>query len=399
MTLLRRYYEIPPTAGLPTKWRDWLPCHNDLALQVSQLFKLPPLQLTCSGTAALVIALTTLKRNAPERHYVIIPAYTCPLVALAIHHCGLKIKLCDLSSHSFDFDFGQLASLMDEQVLAVIPTHLGGRVADIARAVALAKPYNITIIEDAAQALGAQVGIYGDIVFYSLAAGKGLTLYEGGLLTSRHEQLHNQLEQTAKTIIPRDRKWELTRTLELFGYTLLYNPFGLYFAYGNPKRKSLKQHQLIEAVGDDFDFDLPLHKVSHFRQNVASNSVKRLPQFIQDTTQQALSRVNQLQQIRGLQVLTDNEGQQGTWPFMMVILPTGKIRDDILQALWAGPLGITRLFIHALSDYTYLESIVPKTSAPNAQNLANQMLTISNSLWLNDDQFQFICQIIEKHIA
>lgn len=399
MTLLDRYYEIPPTAGLPTKWRDWLPSNSDLTQQISQLFNLSPLQLTCSGTAALVIALTTLKQNSPDRQYVIIPAYTCPLVALAIHHCGLKIKLCDLSANSFDFDFDQLSLLMNEQILAVIPTHLGGRVADAARVATLAKPYNITIIEDAAQALGAETGQHGDIVFYSLAAGKGLTLYEGGLMTSHNEQLRNQLAQTASAIIPNDKKWEITRSIELFGYTLLYNPFGLYFAYGNPKRKSLKQHQLIEAVGDDFDFDLPLHKVSHFRQNVACNSSKRLPQFIRDTTLQAEKRISQLQQIEGLQVLTDNTGLQGVWPFIMVILPTAEIRDTILQALWAGPLGVTRLFIHALPDYSYLESIVPKTTVPNAQKLAHQMLTISNSLWLKDEQFQVIYQTIKKYIA
>ena len=125
------YYENPPTAGLPLKWSDWWPAGQSLTSRVSEQLHLPPLQLTCSGTAALIIALTTLAQQQSQRKTVIVPAYTCPLVALAVHHCGLQLQLCDLKPSSIDMDIAQLSTLLNEQVLAVIPTHLGGRVTDV----------------------------------------------------------------------------------------------------------------------------------------------------------------------------------------------------------------------------------------------------------------------------
>ncbi|WP_392564482.1 aminotransferase class I/II-fold pyridoxal phosphate-dependent enzyme [Orbus wheelerorum] len=237
---IKHYHENPPTAGLPIRWHDWFARNKDLSKCIEALFNLPPLSITCSGTIALVVALKTLAKDNPNRKCVIIPAYTCPLVALAINHCGLKIILCDVAKNSFDFDFEKLALLLNDQVLAVIPTHLGGRIANVAAVKKLTISYNITIIEDAAQALGAEVGKEGDIIIFSLATGKGLTMYEGGLLTANTPELRQKIAETIRQI-PRNIYWEIKRTIELAGYTALYNPLGLYFAYGIARRKALKK--------------------------------------------------------------------------------------------------------------------------------------------------------------
>ena len=171
--MMKRHYENPPTAGLPLTWRDWLPAKQPLATIASEFLQLPEVEITCSATAALVITLSCLAQYQPQRKTVIIPAYTCPLVALAIHHCGLRIQLCDLQADSIDFDIEQLASLINDDVLAVVPTHLGGRVTDVQTIKQLVQNHQITVIEDAAQAMGADVGHYGDVVIFSLAPVKG----------------------------------------------------------------------------------------------------------------------------------------------------------------------------------------------------------------------------------
>lgn len=392
------YYENPPTAGLPLKWRDWLPTQQSLPDSVSTQLNLSPLQVTCSGTAALIVALTTLAQQHPQRKTVIVPAYTCPLVALAIHHCGLQIQLCDLKPDSIDLDTAQLTTLLNEHVLAVIPTHLGGRVTDVGTVKQLAQPYQISVIEDAAQALGAEVGKHGDVILFSLAAGKGLTMYEGGLLTAADTQLRRSLQTTANRLLPLQLKWEALRTLELLGYTALYNPTGLHFAYGHGRRKALRQQQWIAAVGDDFDFAIPLHRVSRWRQNVAANALQRLPTFLYTLQQQAQQRIQQLQSITGVQVIIDQHGQ-GVWPFLMVLLHTGQHRDAVLNQLWASPLGVTRLFIHTLAQYDYLRPIVPAIAMPNAEDFAARMLTITNSPWLTDAQFSRIAEVIQNTVC
>lgn len=395
---MARHYEVPPTAGLPPSIRDLFTSGGDLADMASRIMGLPSPQIECSGTASLVVALSALK-NISTRSEVIIPAYTCPLVPIAVAHCGLQVRLCDLASDSFDFDMRQLASLTNENTLAILPTHLGGRVADVAAVKKLADPFGITVIEDAAQALGADVGKHGDITFYSLAVGKGLSTFEGGLMTTNKSDLRQLLLKTSQDIIPSDLPFELRRCVELTGYTFFYNPAGLHYVYGQPRRKALRTNRPEEAIGDVFELDIPLHSVSKWRQQVGASAMKRLPEFIEKTTQQALTRANRLDAISGIKVILDKNDAQGVWPFQMVLMPDRATRDKALKTLWPSPLGVTRLFMHALPDYAYLEKIVPATSAPNARDFANRMLTLSNSLWLDDNRFEKICQTLQRAVV
>ena len=61
-----------------------------------------------SGKAALMLALSALKRLSPDKNEVIIPAYTCYSVPAAILKADLKIVLCDIDASTFDFDYNSL---------------------------------------------------------------------------------------------------------------------------------------------------------------------------------------------------------------------------------------------------------------------------------------------------
>lgn len=396
-----RLREVPPTAGLPLRWRDFLPTRGrSLEDGIAALLHLPPVQIECSGTAALVVALTALKRDSTRRS-VVIPAYTCPLVALAITHCGLKPVLCDLRKDHFDMCQQTLESLCGEDTLAIIPTHLGGRVADIVSVKNIALRFGASVIEDAAQSLGATwqgqpVGAMGDAGFYSLAVGKGLTLYEGGVLVARDEGLRRRLHETSKQIAPYRLTWEIRRLLELAGYAVLYRPLGLRLAYGAPLRRALQKGRLIEAVGDDFSADIPAHRVGAWRRAIGANALDRLPAFLAELSAQAATRKKKLAAIPGVTVMDDPEGGRGTWPYLMVLMPNTQARDAALARLWSAGLGVSRLFIHALPDYPYLAGPFGKADVPNARDFAARMLTISNSPWLHESDFLRICSVIEK---
>lgn len=405
-TNLPHKHEVPPTAGLPPRWRDLLPVrgtsghYGDLAHRAADFLGAEAVQVECSGTASLVVALATLHRLSGRR-VVVVPAYTCPLVALGVAQCGLELRVCDLAPDSIDFDAAHLAALCDRDTLAVVPTHLGGRVTDVDAATAIARSVGAFVIEDAAQAFGARrhgraVGLDGDIGFFSLAVGKGLTTYEGGLMVARDAALRDELARTSRESIPYRFGWELKRTLQLLGYHAVYRPSLLRWAYGVPLRRALRRGDPVAAVGDDFSLPIPLHTLGRWRQSVGARALARLPAFLEAAATRAQARKARLARIAGVAVIDDAADAQGTWPFLMLRMPDASARDAALQRLWSAGLGVSRLFIHALPDYDYLRGIVGEHDVPNARAFAATMLTVSNSPWLGDADFEAICTALES---
>lgn len=373
--------EVPPTAGLPLQWGDFFPRGRSFAADLATFLNVPRVQLACSGTAALIVALQALQQRSGRRS-VIIPAYTCPLVALAVLHCGLKPVVCDVRPEHFELSEEALANCVGADTLGIVATHLGGRVARLDGVLEIARQCGAAVIEDAAQSLGAtwrgrSVGTFGDFGFFSLAAGKGLTTYEGGVLISGGE-----------ATLPSSALWELRRFAQLAGYCALYRPSALRFAYGMPLRAALKRGKLIEAVGDDFSDAIPFHRLGAWRQAAGANALQRLSPFLEQLSAQAAVRTEQLAGAIG-----DPEEGRGTWPFFMVLMPNEAARDAALAHLWTAGLGVSRLFIHALPDYPYLASRVTG-DVPHARDFAARMLTISNSPWLDDASFQRIVEVI-----
>jgi dTDP-4-amino-4,6-dideoxygalactose transaminase len=396
--------EIPPTAGLPLGWKDlWSSASPQLPERAAAFLGMPEVQIECSGTACLIVALTAL-RGLSHRRTVIIPAYTCPLVPLAIAHCGLRIQLCDLAPDHFDLDYEMLATLCDHDTLAVVPTHLAGRIANVEAAVICASSVGAWVIEDAAQAFGARaggrcVGDFADIGFFSLAVGKGLTTYEGGVLCSNRAPLRAAMRDVSARIIGSNRMREWGRALQLLGYAALYRPRYLPMAYGAPLRRALRRGDLVAAVGDTENRKVPLHRMGSWRRRVGARALDRLADFQIWLAALARARVAQLRRIDGLKVFSDPPGLHGVWPCLLVLMPSEAARDAALAQLWPAGLGVSRLFIHALPDYGFLASIVPRAPVQRARNFASRTLTLSNSPWLTDAQFERIVAVLADVIA
>jgi dTDP-4-amino-4,6-dideoxygalactose transaminase len=391
--------EIPPTAGLPAQWSDFIgPREGTLETGLARFLGVPEMQIECSGTAALVIALKALKRRS-SRKSVVIPAYTCPTVLLAIKQAGLAIRLCDIQRDNFAFDADALRDCTGSDTLCVVPTHLGGLVSDLTDTLEIAKQAGAFVIEDAAQSLGATwrgepVGTYGDVAVFSLSVGKGLTLFKGGFLVARDPDIRAALRETAAQIVPRNTAAEAVHCVELLGYRCFYNPLGLHFTYGRNLRRWLAGGQPERAIGDVFEGPIPIHRVSELRKNVGARALPRLRKWISESSARARTRVAMLETIPGIDIVRDLTGSEGTWPFIMVLFREEQHCTAALAKLWTAGLGVTKLFMRALPDYDFLKPGVPAASVPNARRIAALHLTISNSSWLNDNDFARICEVI-----
>lgn len=397
---MNRAREIPPTAGLPLRWSDLFALKERPSFEegLARFLRAPAVQLECSGTASLVIAFEALKHYSPRRT-VVLPGYTCPLVPLAAARAGLQIRLCDIRPDRFDLDLNHLSATCNADTLCVVPTHLGGLAAALEGVLEIARRVGAFVIEDAAQALGATwngqpVGTFGDIGVYSLACGKGLTVWEGGILIAQSRLIRALLHEVSGVQVAANRWIEWKRISQLIGYRLFYNPVGLQLTYGRPLRRWLRRGDPVRAVGDRFDADIPMHPLGRWRRAVGAAALERLPAVLAQQQQRARRRVDQLRKIPGLRVLDDLPGSFGTWPFFMILFDSESACRHALSRLWSAGLGVTRLFIHPLPGYPQLKGIVPNASLPHAESFASRSLTITNSPWLTEDEFHSITQLL-----
>jgi dTDP-4-amino-4,6-dideoxygalactose transaminase len=199
---------LPPTAA-PLGLRDF--CHGLAAMltptralarfeqEVRQHFGVEHVCLMSSGTAALTLTLIAL-RSTSNRREVVIPAYTCPSIPAAVLKAGLEPKLCDVDPLTFGFDRAQLESALGDETLAVVAHDLFGIPADIEQIRSTCQAHGITVIEDAAQALGIEykgrkLGTAGDVGIFSLGRGKTITCGSGGIIVTNSKPIANALAE------------------------------------------------------------------------------------------------------------------------------------------------------------------------------------------------------------
>jgi dTDP-4-amino-4,6-dideoxygalactose transaminase len=146
-----------------------------------------------NGTDALEIAIESL--GLPSGSEVIVPANSFIASSEAVTRQGHKVVFADVTSDSYILDIEDVALRITEKTKAIIAVHLYGHPCDMDPLLALAKKYNLKIIEDCAQAHGAEykgrrVGSIGDIATFSFYPGKNLGAYgDGGAITTSNEEL------------------------------------------------------------------------------------------------------------------------------------------------------------------------------------------------------------------
>ena len=114
--------------------------------------------------------------------------------------------------------------------------------------------------------------------------------------------------------------------------------------------------------------------------------LERLPAFLEAGRNRAVRRAGMLERA-GAEVLRDDPGGEGIWPFFMVLMPDRDRRDRALGALWRSGAQGFKLFVRALPDYPYLVGAVEGGPCPAARDLAGRMLTVTNTHWLDDAAF------------
>ncbi len=149
---------------------------------------------TNSGTTALWVALKSAGVKAGDE--VIIPSYTFIATATAVLMANAVPVFVDVELDTFNIDPAQIEAVITEKTKVIMPVHIGGNPAQMDKILAVAKKNNIAVIEDAAQAHGAEwngkkVGALGLGGIFSFQTSKNMTAGEGGAIVTNDDDFNN----------------------------------------------------------------------------------------------------------------------------------------------------------------------------------------------------------------
>jgi len=225
------------------KWADY--CGMKYGIAVS------------NGTVALQVAVKCLNLKSGDE--VIIPTFTIISCALAVAYNGGKPVLVDADPKSWTMDVSQIEAKITSKTKAIMPVHIYGHPCDMEPIWKLAEKYDLVVIEDAAEAHGAEyrstsrvhssplagedkgegtkggmesgqwlkAGSLGDISCFSFYANKIITTGEGGMILTDDEKLAERAKSIRNLCFKKERRFYHTELGNNFRFTNLQAAIGL----------------------------------------------------------------------------------------------------------------------------------------------------------------------------
>ncbi len=261
---------------------------------VAEYLGVPHAVAVSSGTAALHISLLALGVKPGDE--VILPDFTFPATANVVSLTGAKPVFVDIDLASYNIDPSKIAAALTPKTRAILPVHLFGQSADMEPILALAKKHRLTVIEDAACALGAvygrrKCGTMGELGCFSFHPRKIITTGEGGMVVTEDAELAQRLRQ-----------------LRSHGMAIKQN------------------HLECEYPGLNY-------RMTDFQAALGLGQVKRVEALIEKRQAAATAYQERLSRIKCLTLPKVQAGCKPVWQSFVVLARDGLMRDKALSKL------------------------------------------------------------------
>jgi perosamine synthetase len=298
-----------------------------------------------SGTAALHLALLALGVGPGDE--VLVPTLTYVATANAVVYCGAKPVFVDCDPETWTIDPGCLENLITARTRGIIVVHLFGHPADMDPILETAARHGLFVLEDAAQAHGAEykhrhVGGLGNAAIFSFFGNKIITTGEGGMVVTRSAAIADKVRLLrGQGMDPSRRYW-----FPVIGYN--YRMTNLQAAVGLAQLERIEQ-RLTE------------------RQQVARWYDQRL-EPLQDLVQCPH---------------TQRWARRVHWLYTVLLRETVRIeRDEIAALLWEQGIETRPVFwpIHLLPPYA-----PAVRSLPVSESIARRGLSLPTHSWVTQD--------------
>jgi perosamine synthetase len=295
---------------------------------------------TASGTAALHLAL--LAHGIGPGDEVITSAFSFVATANAILYVGARPVFADVDEATFDLDPGRVAEAVTSRTRAVMPVHLYGLPCDMEGIMAVAGEHGLTVIEDAAQAVGAAVdgrpvGTFGTGCF-SLYATKNVASGEGGIVTTDDDGVADRV-----------------RLLRQHGMRARY-------AY--------------ETLG----FNL---RMTDLHAAIARVQLGRLDEL---TARRRANAAALTRAITSVATPTAPDGRDHVWhQYTVRVNRTALGRDEAAHRLEAAGIGVGVFYPRGLHQLPHVRAVVGDQRLPVTERLADEVLSLPVHPALDDD--------------
>ncbi|MCP3029959.1 UDP-4-amino-4,6-dideoxy-N-acetyl-beta-L-altrosamine transaminase [Halobacillus sp. A1] len=302
-----------------------------------------------NGTAALHAAC--FAAGIAEGDEVITTSMTFAASANCVLYVGGQPVFADIDPATYNISPGSIEKNITKRTKAIIPVDFTGQPAAYDEITALANKYGLTIIEDAAHALGAKykgkmVGSLSDMTMFSFHPVKHATTGEGGMITTNHRQYYEKL--------------------------ILFRNHGI----------TRQQEQLTENHGPWYYEMKHLgfnYRMTDIQAALGVSQLKKLPSFI-GLRKKYVSMYNKaFEKVESVIIPEQSKGTDSSWHLYVIKLQTDRLRAsrrEVFEALQKENIGVNVHYIPVHLHPYYKQKGYNKGLCPYAEELYESMITL-----------------------
>jgi dTDP-4-amino-4,6-dideoxygalactose transaminase len=306
---------------------------------------------------------------------------------------GLIVRPCDIDPVTLQFqDESLLSALKDNpKILAIIPTHLFGLPADIEHVRTLINDKEITIIEDAAQAMGSEykgklLGTNGDVGIFSLARGKALSAGEGGIILTDSDLLAEKISHQV-SYFPEYSVFQLANlAIQSIALTLLIHPLLFWIPKMMPFLK------LGETV---YDPDFPIRKFSGFQAGLAKNWATKINWLLKKRAKRVKLYFQHLSGIKNISIPTDKwKNDNLSCIRFPLIVKNAESAEKILHLSEKMGLGISKTYPDSVDTIPQIRNDNVMSGAVTAHMVSSTLITLPCHPMVRESDILKIVEVI-----
>jgi dTDP-4-amino-4,6-dideoxygalactose transaminase len=351
-----------------------------------------------TGRTALYVGLQALGLNAGDE--VIVPAYTCAIVFEVVLRLGLKPLTVDVNPETCNIDPEQIHKVISQKTRAIVAVHLFGYPCEMDAIIDISRQHGLYLIEDVAQALGAEyhdkkVGSFGDLAIFSFGPGKSLTGGEGGALAVNNESLIDMITQIHTRLPNPNWRWILHVMKNIIAMKTFSNSRLFPLARAQVE-KSIKNTDemivqncltLLKNKLNPLFPTIALARMPNLSAAVLRKQLTRLDDFNKKRIINAETLTNRLSDIDEKEVKLPKIGSSVRSTFTRYILRVDtRIREHLIDELLKRGVDVQTL-------YYYIKELLPELSSrrhPYAEALSDSLIALPNHPLLTDTDIEAI---------